>query len=681
MAAGAVLPLGVAVPWAVGVPEAAAAPPTPGRPGASRVCTAPAPGAPMLITEDCDDPRYNRPFIDVDTWRDTPTRHRFVSGGFTGTAARFAFYLPPPRQYRGRFFQITYPLFTSEEADADDVGFALAHGAYHVRTNMGGAEEGIMSGGTDPSVWGYRINAAAAKFSRVVAAGMYGRHRAYGYLHGASGGAYQTVSALENTVGVWDGGVPCVMGSPNAIPSMFTVRVHALRVLRRRGKLAGILDAVDPGGSGDPYAGLDAEERGALREATRLGFPLPGWWDHATMDTGALPLVAGNVRGLDPTYAADFWSKPGYLGTDPSSSVAAARVRYEATVVDVLPGASRRLVLTGVPTGDAAGADLVVTSGAASGSELPLGTVEGTTVGFGIGADPEAVARIAPGDRVRIDNSWFLALQTYHRHQVPTPDMYGWNQFRGPDGRPLYPQRDVLVGPTQAFNAGGGRQTGRFHGKMIVLESLVDIDAMPWQADWYRGKARQAFGHRLDDGFRLWFTDNAQHNSTVRAGGEARIVPYLRVLQQALLDLSAWVEKGKPPPAGTNYDVADAQVKVPRTAARRKGIQPVVTLTANGRERADVAVGEQVAFTAEVQTPPGAGEIVAAEWDFEGVGTYPTAAGIDRIRPTATVRATYAYSQPGTYFPVIRATAQREGDARTPYTRVQNLARVRVVVT
>jgi len=45
-----------------------------------------------------------------------------------------------------------------------------------------------------------------------------------------------------------------------------------------------------------------------------------------------------------------------------------------------------------------------------------------------------------------------------------------------------------------------------------------------------------------------------------------------------------------------------------------------------------------------------------------------------------TLKATYSFSQPGTYFPVLRATSQREGDPKTPYARIQNLGRVRVVV-
>ncbi|WP_405182140.1 hypothetical protein [Nocardia sp. NBC_01377] len=33
---------------------------------------------------------FERPFIDIDEWRDEPVRHRYVHGGFEGTAARFS---------------------------------------------------------------------------------------------------------------------------------------------------------------------------------------------------------------------------------------------------------------------------------------------------------------------------------------------------------------------------------------------------------------------------------------------------------------------------------------------------------------------------------------------------------------------------------------------------------------
>jgi hypothetical protein len=586
--------------------------------------------------------------------------------------------------YRGRFFQNTHQLLTSENAPPEAIGFAVASGAYYVQTNLGGVEhatttEQAVFGKLDPAVGGYRVNAEAAKFSRVKASEIYGNRRFYGYLYGGSGGAFQAISSAENTIGVWDGYVPYVMGSPNAIPGVFTVRIHALRVLKD--KFPAIMDAIDPGGSGNPYAGLNEEERGALLEATRLGIPLRGWWNYATLNGGPLALVAGYVPYLDPTYTNDFWTKPGYLGTDPGSSVTKARMQYEVSVVNVISGAQRRIELSSVPTGDLTGADLVIMSGTAAGKSVALGTVTGNTAAFGIGANPMVVNSIQSGDKVRIDNSAYLAIQTYHRHQVPSRDMYGWEQFRNARGEPIYPQRDVLIGPISAFNGAGSVQNGRFNGKMIVLESLMDIDALPWQADWYRTKVIEALGKRLDDEFRLYFIDNAQHTAPVGVAALVHTVSYQGALEQALRDLSAWVERGVAPPASTNYKMVDSQVEVPDSAEQRLGIQPVVHLTADYRKSAEAKVGKSVTLSGQIQLPPNGGTVVvAAEWDFEGQGHYYDTGPLRDSKRTFNVKARYSYTRPGTYFAVLRATSQREGDPNTPYARIQNLARVRVVV-
>ena len=89
--------------------------------------------------------------------------------------------------------------------------------------------------------------------------------------------------------------------------------------------------------------------------------------------------------------------------------------------------------------------------------------------------DTESILRIRPGDAVEVDNSSFLAAQTYHRDQVPKTDDFGvWDQFRRPDATPLYPQRPMILGPIFAAAAAGAVQTGHFEGKMIVMESLLD---------------------------------------------------------------------------------------------------------------------------------------------------------------------------------------------------------------
>lgn len=212
----------------------------------------------------------------------------------------------------------------------------------------------------------------------------------------------------------------------------------------------------------------------------------------------------------------------------------------------------------------------------------------------------------------------------------------------------------------------------------------MDQDAFPWQADWYRSKVKDNLGNRLGNNFRVWFTERAIHGDVSWQEDPTRTVPYLGVLQQALRDLSAWVEKGSVPPASTNYKVVDGQIVVPATAARRKGIQPVVKVTANGRERADISVGQPVKFAATIEVPPGTGKIVSAEWDFEGEKTFPVIQEIKASDGNASgtqvnLTIAHAFSNPGTYFPALRATAQRDGDARTPFARIQNLGRVRIV--
>ena len=130
----------------------------------------------------------------------------------------------------------------------------------------------------------------------------------------------------------------------------------------------------------------------------------------------------------------------------------------------------------------------------------------------------------------------------------------------------------------------------------------------------------------------------------------------------------------------SHYEVVDSQVEVPAGADQRRGIQPVVQLKANGSVRADVAVNQPVTFTATIEVPPQAGKVIAAEWDFEGVGNYPVAERLDAPQVLVRLSATHSFSKPGTYFSVLRATAQRQGDMKTPYARIHNIARVRVVV-
>jgi hypothetical protein len=216
---------------------------------------------------------------------------------------------------------------------------------------------------------------------------------------------------------------------------------------------------------------------------------------------------------------------------------------------------------------------------------------------------------------------------------------------------------------------------------MIVVECLHDGDALPWQADWYRKKVEDVEGQTVDEKYRLWYVDNANHTDPTTQTLETHAVAYSGTLQYALRELSAWVEQGISPPQTSEYRVQDGQVHVPQSAAERKGIQPVIHLTVNGSERAEVAAGEVVTFIARIEVPPAPGRVVSASWDFEGTGTYLDAAAVgEPASETVHLSATHTFTKPGIYFPALRVASQREGNPSTPFARSLNLSRVRVVV-
>ncbi len=667
------------------------------------------------------DPLFQSPFIDLDEWREQPVRHRYIHGGFEGTGTRFSYYFPPAEQYQGRFFQHITPIPDSENlapkmpaGEYNKIGFSADSGAYFVETNGGGHVDFSAPAGTrmDPTITAYRANAAAARYSRAVAQAVYGTdERPFGYAYGGSGGGYRTIGSIENS-DAWDGAVPYVIGSTMAIPNMFSVRMHAMRILRD--KFPQIVDAVEPGGSGNPYAGLTEKEAAALREVTRMGFPTPAWFGHASMGVHGFAALYQGVKAADPTYFTDFWTRPGYLGFDHPESFDGDRIQFETTIAEPVTAAeaARLRVHTDpfdesdrggvdtafkVPTGAAGerivgyrlakpppevqflGGDLVIRSGAAEGAELPLARIVGDIVVLGI-ADAATAAKVSSGDRVRVDNSNFLAAQTYHRHQVPGPDFPVWDQFRDAAGKPLYPQRPMLIGPLFVQSTAGSQMTGAFDEKMIVVASLWDREAMPWQADWYRQRVNAQLGERADRQFRLYYTDHALHGDEPGAEDATRVVPYQGMLQQALRDVAAWAEDGTVPPPSTQYRIQDGQVIVPDSAAERKGLQPVVHLQTENGDRIEVAAGEPVRFTGTVSAPPGTGTIVAAEWDFDGSGRFPVQSAIPGGQTEVTVSFSHSFEEPGTYFPTLRGASQRAGDPDTPYGVIRNLDRVRVVV-
>jgi hypothetical protein len=657
----------------------------------------------MFITATCVDPSLNEPYVDTeepgsltDSTTGVTVHFTYVHGGFTGTDAAFAFYFPAPSAYKGRFFEATYPTdgIGSENAAPGctevgtsdcEVAFAISNGAYVVSSNNDGGEPSPLAA--------YRTNAAAAKYSRVVAAQLYGANApTRGYLYGPSGGAYQTVGSSENTDGVWQGFVPMVYGANDAIPNFATVATLAERVLAP--VLPQIVDAEAPGGSGNPFTGLTSEQASVLTEVSTLGFPLKAWWEDTvtpgsyTAPDNTVGALEGLLRAIDATYVSDFWSQPGYEGSQPD--VQAARVQFDTTVSSVVGSPATGLVLANIPAGDLTNADLDITSGPDSGQTVQIGTVSGDTLTFSPWNNPSVTSQIMPGTSVEIDNSAVLAYEYYQRHQVPTPDEYGFNQYLAPNGQPLEPQRPLDIGPLLASSAAGSTPDGDFHGKMIMLESVDDTSAYAWSADWYAGLAKAQLGTAaFDSSYRLWYMDNAEHGPIQASSSpgvtQDHIVDYWGETEEALLDVDAWVVGNVPPPATTGYTINSLdQVQLAPDAGQRHGVQPVVYLSAAARgnfpgQVVHVGVGEPVALTMVAQAPAGAGSIVKVEWDLQSSGSFVSGPQL-RFGSTSVAGQTVSFSQPGTYFPVVRVTAQPNGSPSSPFELVQNLASVRVVV-
>ena len=176
-----------------------------------------------------------------------------------------------------------------------------------------------------------------ARYSRILAAEMYGEHRPYGYVFGGSGGAYQDDELHREHLDVWDGAVPFVIGTPMSMPNVFSVQAHAMRLLWD--KFPRIVDAIEPGGSGDMYAGLTAEQREALAEVDADGLPAAARGSTSSASPAGTP-ASGRCSPTtssseDPSYFEDFWTVPGYLGADPPESLANARVQHKTTIAEV----------------------------------------------------------------------------------------------------------------------------------------------------------------------------------------------------------------------------------------------------------------------------------------------------------------------------------------------------------
>lgn len=420
-----------------------------------------------VVTDDF----FGAPYIDADEHNEQPTPHRYVHGGFAGTDTRFSFCFPPSERYQGRLLQ---PLEGAnaghENVNTGPLGLvtggleqAFRLGGYTVESNMGHIGDVMdAKAGPDPTIYGFRAAAECARFSKFVASQLYGAPPAYSYVFGGSGGARRSPLCLAYAPGVWDGALP-YMGDAldgrhgdmrrarNGTPN-FSCMFNVQRILGP--KIHDVVDAMWPGGSGDPFAGLDTHQREELANVYRIGYPR-GDEFMISQPMGQIWLWASMASRLQqeyPDYWNNFWTKPGHVGHDQPELVAADIIDLTTTVkrplhakdlvedpefkgpeFDQIRGLATLFAgmndmwsvpmavqLETAPDGYLIGAGLNIMTGEGAGRVLYC--LNGAHAVFLVDGEGEAsnlrFTGVQPGDEVQVSNRPFLAYCYYYRHHL-----------------------------------------------------------------------------------------------------------------------------------------------------------------------------------------------------------------------------------------------------------------------
>src|SRR5690606_4070564 len=159
---------------------------------------------------------------------------------------------------------------------------------------------------------------------------------------------------------------------------------------------------------------------------------------------------------------------------------------------------------------------------------------------------------------VRIDNRAFLAFCYYYRHHISDDSLY---DFLRVDGKPIFPQHGVpLQSPLM-----GVPYSGPYEGKLMWVHHTHDASLCPPQGLLYKQAVAQSRGtEQAALKFRRRWTENAEHIGPAMAPqhpgrhANTRLVNYHEAIEQCLLDLVDWVEKGIEPLA-TAYTFADGK--------------------------------------------------------------------------------------------------------------------------
>ncbi len=452
-----------------------------------------------------------------------PVRHRYVHGGFAGTEPGSRSTSPPrtvpgpvlPAHHAGAGQREPRPADRRRAEQDRLLGRAAA------RTSSRPTAAARMP----RPVLGHRPDhrrLPRQRRRRPVLAGrraaMYGEHRPYGYAYGGSGGgvphhrrrrrtptASGTASSRTSPAARWR--------SRTCSPSACTPSGSCATASPRSSTPS------KPAATRHPLD-LTDEERDALAEVTRMGFPPRSWFGCRTMGMHAFPVLypgvhgrrsrptsrtsgpspaisardAGGVRAPRPRSAAPRPSPSSSTEAPPSATTSSAGGVDESFLhtASTAPRSSRRVRLAERREGGCSGRELLVRSGRGRGhASSGCSGVDGDVAVLEPG--PGRAPRGARGPATRSSSTTAASSPPRPTTATRCPDAeYAvWDQFRDADGSPLLPAAPAAARAAVRAAAAGTVQTGRISGKMIVVASLLDREAFPWQADWYRARVAE----------------------------------------------------------------------------------------------------------------------------------------------------------------------------------------------
>lgn len=674
----------------------------------------------LLVDGDCVDPYFNaKNFVITSITQETytgvggPIRYTEIKGHFrardvsldplpagvtdspTLRQQDYVIRIPEKRFFRNRSMQIQHPV---TENTIVDNRLAFANGAMtvnHVNARPGN------------SAAHWRHSAAATKIAQDMVRKIYGSTgRIYGYYWGCSGGGQMAQAATEGQTGVWDGVIvvcPATRGNPahafqwtsHLTLALSEAKRSRLISLRSVGSGVNALDGLTDAEKALLYSGLNEEEKGVLNEVLAAGYPL----NEMNSFMMLTPITGTNeIFYLDPTYEDDFWSKPGYAGSNPPSYLLAAKMDGFATITAVNRDAkgaviSVQLDAAAIPPVPAVSASPIGTTGqrfyvyAPDGRTRLLdpsshseaygalsGTIDRQTGLLKLSGpnSPVLLGRVTRGGKIRVNNRFLLAAYFYPRHTV-VPGYYHYDQYRNADGSPRYPQRPLNVADITTLKQGAGvLSLGNIKTKVMLFQNLSDFLAFPSWVAGYANAIEQNLGKvKADRMLRVYYQERGGHTNAGIVEG---------VFNQAMIDMIAWAERGVAPKPSSrwSFELPLTQVILPSDPAARKGLQPVVNLMVNGSDHATVELNQSVSLDGQIGMPPATGRIVKYSWTY---GNVTDANVLPKPLVSIDVNRTVSFTAPGNYIIRLTTSGQRDGLVDPAnQTLAENYKEVRVIV-